>query len=216
MERRDAVEGSPATVSPTRPQRGLLTAAVLAGAFIVGAVAWSAVGAVEVSGPGTTLRMTDYAFSPSSLTWRVDERVTLTVVNDSGASPPKEHELMFGRDALSEPDPFGRPIPGDGFETPLLDGVAIELEGGGGLVMLMAPGSQLTGVAPQSVVEGAGMEMEMMDQFMAVFTGGGELTMSFVVPDRPGEWEFGCFAQGGQHYLNGMRGSVTILPAEGS
>lgn len=192
----------------------MLLSGILAVALILGAVVWSAVGAAALAGKETTLSMTDYAFSPSNLTWRAGERVTLRVVNDSAASPAKEHELMFGRDARSEPDPFGRLLPGDGFETPLLEGVAIELESGSGLNMLMAPGSQLTGVDPQSVVEGGAMEMEMMDQFMAVFGGDGTLTMSFVVPDRPGEWEFGCFAQGGQHYLNGMRGTVTILPAE--
>ena len=33
-------------------------------------------------------------------------------------------------------------------------------------------------------------------------------TISFVVPDRPGTYEFGCFATG--HYKAGMKGSLTI------
>lgn len=192
-------------------RRGLLGSAALAALLLIAWTTWP--GRTPPAGPGTTIVMSDYAFSPDRLTWRVGERVTLSVVNRSQAKPPRPHELMFGRYPMKEEGPFG-PLQGDGFDEPLLGGVAIELQGGGGLTMLMTPGSQLSGVDPSSLLAPGGMAMEMdMDQFMAVFPPDATLTFSFVVPDRPGEWEFGCFAQDGQHYLNGMRGRVTVLPA---
>ena len=54
-----------------------------------------------------------------------------------------------------------------------------------------------------------------MDQFMAVLADGGVLQISFVVPDEPGVWEYGCFAQNGQHYLNGMGGTIEIVGRAG-
>jgi hypothetical protein len=47
--------------------------------------------------------------------------------------------------------------------------------------------------------------------FMVELAANGASSISFVVPDRPGSWEYGCFAQTGEHYANGMRGEVTIV-----
>lgn len=197
--------------------RALLLALLAAVILVVASAAWSVTRAPGGDG-ATTVVMSDYAFSPSHLTWRVGERVTLTLLNDSQAQPPKPHEIMFGRGPRQEAGPFG-PVQGDGFDEPLLTGVALDLEGGGDLTMLMAPGSELRGADPQSLLApgAGGMGMgEMMDQFMAVFAPGGSLTFSFTVPDRPGEWRFGCFQQDGQHFLNGMAGTVTIRPGSSS
>lgn len=199
--------------------RGLVVAGLLAVLLIAASIAWSAASTPGAGEPGTTLVMTDYAFAPSRLTWRAGDRVTLTVLNRSQAQPPKGHEIMFGVGPMREEGPFG-PVQGDGFGTPLLDGVALEIEGGGGLSMLMTMGSEVTGLDPMMVLTPEAREMGMggmsMNQFMAELDPDGSLTFSFVVPDRPGEWEFGCFAQDGQHYLNGMRGTITILPASAS
>jgi len=190
----------------------LLASAALAVLLLAAWSVWP--GRTTAAGPGTSIVMTDYAFSPDRLTWQVGQRVTLSVVNRSQSNPPRAHELMFGRRPIEVSGPFGLG-PGDGFEDPLLGGVAIELLGGGGLTTLMTPGSELSGVDPASLLApGSGGQMPpRMDQFMGVLPPAASLTFSFVVPDRPGEWEFGCFAQDGQHYLNGMRGTVTIVPA---
>ncbi|MFW6204588.1 MAG: hypothetical protein ACOC96_06415, partial [Actinomycetota bacterium] len=60
--------------------------------------------------------------------------------------------------------------------------------------------------------EAAGGHGDDHHGFMVELEPAGRTTISFVVPDKPGEWEYGCFAETGQHYANGMRGTVTITP----
>lgn len=55
------------------------------------------------------------------------------------------------------------------------------------------------------------MDEMSMNSFMPVVGPKGYLKFSFVVPDKPGEWTIGCFQQSGQHYLNGMKGTVTVI-----
>lgn len=52
---------------------------------------------------------------------------------------------------------------------------------------------------------------EMSGNFMVVVQPGGSFTMTFTVPDNPGVWSYGCFQQTGEHFLNGMRGTVEVL-----
>lgn len=202
--------------------RSSLLAAVVAGTVLLGAsVAWSASRTPVVGGDAGryTIAMEDYAFSPSNLTWRAGETVELTIVNRSQSRPGKPHEIMFGRGPLREEGPFGV-VQGDGFNDPLLAGLAVELLGGSGVTMVMTGlETTLTGVDPAALMPpmGAGgmqpMRMGAVD-FMAVVDPGGSLTFRFTVPDRPGTWEFGCFQQDGQHYLNGMKGTVTVVAAD--
>ncbi|MFP5343973.1 MAG: hypothetical protein ACLGIJ_13800 [Candidatus Limnocylindria bacterium] len=193
--------------------RGLLVAALIALIAVVGALAWPGRDG-PVGRPGeSTIVMDDYSFSPRRLSWRAGERITLTILNRSSSQPGAAHEIMFGRWPLREDGILG-PVQGDGFEEQLLDGVTIELLAGDGVTMIMAETARLTGVDPMSLMP-PGMDMGPqamrpgMD-FMAVVSQRGSLTFRFQVPDRPGEWEFGCFAQDGQHYLNGMRGIITV------
>lgn len=217
LEPRHTHAGSGAMPKRTPGGRQLLVASLVAAALVAAGVAWSAAKTPPAGPTQTTIVMTDYQFSPNHLTWHVGDRVTLTVVNRSQAQPPKPHEIMFGRGPMQKDGPFG-PVQGDGFQTALLAGVAIDIQQGSDLTMLMAPGSQLSGVDPQSVLTPEARQMgmgEMMNQFMAVFSPGASLTLSFTVPDKPGDWEFGCFQQDGQHFLNGMHGTISILPAAG-
>jgi len=209
---------SPQTRSNSRLEtpvssRGLVLAAIIAAVAVVGAFVWPGRdGPVGRSGESTIV-MDDYWFSPNRLAWRAGETVTITVLNRSSSRPGAAHEIMFGRRPLREESPLG-PVQGDGFEEQLLDGVTVELLAGDGVTMIMAETARLTGVDPMSLMP-PGMDMGPqamrpgMD-FMAVVSQRGSLTFRFQVPDRPGEWEFGCFAQDGQHYLNGMRGIITV------
>lgn len=194
--------------------RGIIASAVVAGALAVGAYSWQQAGTPAAADGTFTIAMTDYRFSPASMVWRVGERVTITLVGKSEATPPKPHEFMIGRGPRTTQTVFG-PRQEDGFETPFFSGVTIEIVAGSGLQMLMPGEAILTGLSPaQIVAAGATGEMEMrgdMRGFMPLVGPRGSLTFSFIVPDKPGEWTYGCFQQTGQHFLNGMKGTVTIL-----
>lgn len=160
-------------------------------------------------GPGSVVVSgTDYAFSPSGLTWRVGERVTLTFENDSDGRPGKPHELMLGRRPVEEQTVFGKVFPG-GYETDFFEGVDVRLAHARKLAMLMPGDALVSGRMPP-------MDMGQMEMghgesgFMLLVKPGGTATISFVVPNKPGRWEFGCFQQSGQHYENGMHGLVTV------
>ena len=59
------------------------------------------------------------------------------------------------------------------------------------------------------------MDMEMDGEeghgFMAALTeGSDDITLTFTVPNEPGEWTIACFEDEGQHYDDGMKGKFTI------
>lgn len=194
--------------------RQILISGVAAAALIAGAYEWTRA-SVPPAPPGTfTIAMTDYAFTPNHMVWRVGDRVTITLVEKSQATPEKPHEFMVGRTPRTEETVFGIHQE-DGFETPFFSGVEIEIVSGAGLQMLMPGDAKLTGLAPMKVMSPGPMEMHHMEEmtgFMPLVGPKGNLTFSFIVPDKPGEWTYGCFQQDGQHFLNGMKGTITILP----
>jgi hypothetical protein len=196
------------------PRRGaaLVWSAVLATALTAGAYAWQLKHTPASIEQNYFLSMTDYGFTPAHMVWHVGDRVTITLLNQSDARPQKEHEFMVGRTPRTEETVFGLKQE-DGFETPFFPGVTIDVIAGSGLKMLMAGDAKLTGLSPMKVMAPGPMgPMEEMTGFMPLLGPHATLTFSFVVPDRPGEWIYGCFEQSGQHFLNGMKGTVTVLP----
>lgn len=194
--------------------RQVVASAVVAAVVVAGAYGWQRAGSLPTAEGAFTVAMTDYRFSPAKMVWRVGERVTITLVGRSEAIPPKPHEFMLGRIPRTAQTVFGLRQE-DGFETPFFSGVTIEILAGSELQMLMPGEAVLTGLSPAEIV--APGEMGMDEQrdtrsFMPVVGPRGSFTFSFIVPDKPGEWIFGCFQQSGQHFLNGMKGTVTILP----
>lgn len=194
--------------------RGLATAAGVAVLALAASALWTLAQAPGLGPSEYQIVMDDYSFSPNRLTWRAGDTVTLTVLNRSSSRPGVPHEIMFGRRPLQEDGTLG-PIQGDGFEEQLLDGATVELVSGDGVTMIMAETARLTGVDPMSLMPPdmnmAGGAMRPGMDFMAVVAARGSLTFRFQVPDRPGEWAFGCFQQDGQHYQNGMRGLVEVV-----
>ncbi|HEX6335938.1 MAG TPA: hypothetical protein VFZ85_03225 [Jiangellaceae bacterium] len=265
----------------------------VATAILIGA-SWSWVAADEdppyAQGSGAyVIRMSDYAFEPSDMEWRVGERVSLTFINDTVARPGRRHEFMMGRNPSHEETPFGTHYTG-GFEEDFFAGLSVELSNSEAVSMVMPSESELTGpdaggpfvmedmamdemdmggegamddeamddeamgqddehATNQDPMDGDAMEGDAMDMdgdhaeegdahteegdahadevmqdiggpegghaddhgFMIELDPTGATTISFVVPDKPGTWEYGCFAETGQHYANGMRGTVTIV-----
>lgn len=199
--------GAPLTV------RDLVVAALVAAAALTVLAAWGANSAPAGRTGEYTIVMDDYSFAPRRLTWRAGETVTVTVLNRSSSRPGKPHEIMFGRVPLREVGAFGS-VQGDGFEQQLLDGATVELLAGERVTMVMADTARLVGADPMSLMppgmDMSGQAMRMGMDFMAVVDPGGSLTFRVQVPARPGEWEFGCFQQDGQHYLNGMKGVLVV------
>src|SRR3546814_10943663 len=101
----------------------------------------------------------------------------------------------------------------DGFETAFFSGVTIEIVAGSGLQMLMPGEAVLTGLSPAEIVMPGEMEMDHagdMRGFMPLVGSRGNLTFSFTVPDKPGEWIYGCFQQDRQSVVQGKSVSVRV------
>lgn len=75
--------------------------------------------------------------------------------------------------------------PSEGFAQDVLAGITLDMTGGAGHMDGMGHG-------------GGGMRMNA----------GQAGTLAFVVPDRKGSYEFGCFVAG--HYEGGMKGTLVI------
>lgn len=196
------------------PGMALFRSIGLAAVLVVGIYVWQSHRAPAAAAGNYVITMDDYLYKPAHMIWHVGERITLTLVNHSESHPQKPHEFMVGRTPRTDETVFGVKQE-DGFETTFFSGMTLEILAGSGMKMLMAGDAKLTGLPPMQVTAPGPMDMDHMEEmtgFMPVFGKGATLTFSFVVPDRPGEWTYGCFQQSGQHFLNGMKGTITILP----
>lgn len=213
--------------------RQLFFSLVVVALVFAGVILWN-VARQPAEGPTSyRVSMTDYQFSPAQMTWRVGQKVTITLINESQSQPGKAHEFMVGRDPNMANTVFG-PQQEDGFATSPFTGVTVDLLSGRGLTQLDQGSARFVGLNPNKLLmpgaggmpgmpgmggmgggqgQGQGMGGMQMAGFMPVLAVGGQLTFSFTVPDKPGQWSYGCFQQSGQHFLNGMQGTVTILPA---
>lgn len=176
---------------------GLLAALVLAG------------GVVQAAEVKFDVAMTDYRFEPERITVRPGDTVTLVLLNKSR---DREHEFMVGR-KVEMGGPFGdRP---EGYEEDFFDGLQLEVLAADGVTMLMAGGAKLAGMGEMgggmAMSDMGGMEMGGGHGFMVQLKPGGRATIRFTVPaSRAGQWEIGCFAEDGQHYDEGMKGSFVV------
>ncbi len=132
-----------------------------------------------------TIEMTEFAFTPNLLEVQVGQEVIIHLTN-TGALV---HEFMVGRNIMLEgaaPSTFEHNM----FESqgPVMSGGSDEHDMGG------------MGGADHGFM-------------VSIPQGGEEMTMSFTVTaDMVGEWEIGCFADGGSHYIQGMTGKMIVTP----
>lgn len=117
-------------------------------------------------------------FTPTAITLRAGERVVISLRNNDSV----EHEFMAGRGGQA----------GVGYKEDLFSGIKPEI------------------VSPTKHDEG-GHSSSGGDhaKSVGIRLGPGETgTLSFVVPNKVGDHEFGCFVAG--HYESAMKGKLTI------
>lgn len=169
--------------------------AILVFGFILAGVIVAGCGPSAPAPLEMTIQMSEFAFTPNRIEAQVGQQVTLNLVNDGAL----EHEIMLGRNMMT--GDAGQP---NGFETD----------------MFMMANMQPTVTFGEGMAEGMDMgegEMGMTSGehsgYMVSLPGMGGQTaqMTFTVTeDMIGEWEFGCFAQEGTHYQQGMTGTMVV------
>ena len=148
----------------------------------------------------------DFYFDPNHMQWRVGDQITLHLMN---TSPNRPHEMWIGRGFDTTPTEFG-PI-ATGFHTDFWDGVHINILEAYHVSNWVTNKAIVTSqVSPTPwLVTGPGN-----GNFSPTLEPGGYVTWSFTVPNKPGRWMYGCFVQSFIHYVEGMRGTIDILPAQ--
>ncbi len=132
-----------------------------------------------------TIKMHEYAFTPSSIEVEVGQLVTLNLVNEGTL----EHEIMFGRQVKYENN---RP-----------NGYSVDMFMNGGV----HPEINTTSAMPEDEhsMEGHGGYMAYLGKT------GDSGTITFEVTEEMlGEWEMGCFELEGVHYDQGMHGTFIV------
>lgn len=148
-----------------------------------------------------TIEMTEFGYSPSVLEVSVGQEVTLHLINKGALA----HELMVGREVVVHD---GQPA---NYEHNMFEHVQPE-------VMMAEMDHEAGGDEHHMEVEDQHMdEHSSMDHgFMVSLSSGDpdqETTLTFTVTEEMvGEWEIGCFLDGGSHYHSGMVGKLIVNP----
>ncbi len=156
-----------------------------------------------------TIEMSEFAYSPDTIELKVGQEVTLRVVNVGAL----EHELMIGREVVTTDSGAPRMFREDFFE--------------GREPVIMASENEAEHADTNSEQgndhdeEGNDHDQEGESEhgnthgFMVSVPGNSqqEVTLTFTVTeDMVGEWQMGCFVDGGSHYAAGMVGKVVVTP----
>ena len=155
--------------------------------FLLLVLAALALAACSSSPPSAefTVEMTEFSFAPNTFEVQVGQEVTFHLINMGALN----HELMIGQQTMMMD---GAP---SGFEHNLFEGEEPMVMGGSDEHNMGAMG---------------GMDHGFM---VAVPKASEEVTMTFTVTeDMVGEWEIGCFTDGGSHFNQGMTGTLVVKP----
>ncbi len=165
--------------------------------------AWSRMfGKEHVQTRTTYIEQYDYGFHPRHITWRVGDTVTISLHN---ASPTHWHEMMIGRGFDDTPYVVG-PVHMQ-FGQDFWDGVHVTMSHAYKVDNFVPNKAVVTFVGPKPFATEGG-------NFSPTLEPGGSLDLTFTVPNKPGTWQYGCFVQQFMHYIAGMHGTITILPAK--
>ena len=132
-----------------------------------------------------TIEMTEFAFTPDTIEVQVGQKVVLHLTNEGALA----HELMIGRNVMMME---GAP---EGFEHNMFEKQGPEIMGGSDERDMGSMGGADHGF------------------MVSIPQGGEDTTLTFTVTeDMVGEWEIGCFSDGGSHYTQGMTGKFVVSP----
>ncbi|GAB4577366.1 MAG: hypothetical protein Fur0022_00970 [Anaerolineales bacterium] len=132
-----------------------------------------------------TVEMTEFAYTPNTIEVQVGQEVIIHMTNQGALS----HEFMIGRNMM------------------MMDGAPSTFETN----MFEKQGPVMSGGSNEH-------DMSSMDDpdhgfMVAISSGGEDTTMTFTATEEMvGEWEIGCFTDGGSHYLQGMTGKFIVNP----
>ena len=140
------------------------------------------------------IALEDFKFSVDDIVLEVGQKVRIVLTNESAT---EDHMLTMGNGVV-RPEGFA-----DGYMEDLFDGVEVEVIGPAKRVI--AGEAILTREGEVATKEGRG--------FMVLLEPSAESTIiEFIVPNKVGEWEFGCFEDDGDHHEKGMHGKLSIFP----
>ncbi len=153
-----------------------------------------------------TIEMTEFAYSPETIELSVGQEVTLHLVNNGAL----EHEVMFGQEVMMVD---GHPA---NFEHHLFEHEEPMVMGG---EEHADEGEHME--EGEHTEEGEHMEEDEHGHggddhgFMVSIPGNTNETKTItfaVTEEMVGEWEIGCFIDGGSHFEQGMVGKVVVTP----
>ncbi|PWI57819.1 hypothetical protein [Sulfoacidibacillus thermotolerans] len=179
----------------------LIGVAVLFGRFWIAGIFQKAFDRVPTQGTVHVFQF-DYAYEPRHITWRVGDRVTIALRN---MSDTHWHEMVIGRGYDTVPSAFGAIA--TQFKTDFWDGVPVRISNAHHVDNLVLNKARATFVGSKPNLATGG-------DFSPTLQPGGSINLTFTVPNKPGEWQYGCFVQQYMHYVAGMNGTITILPAK--
>ena len=161
----------------------------------------------------------DFNFNPSVIRVKAGQTVRFRLRNVGRHT----HEFMVGKEVKLEGDVSEPPEP-DFFEgimdirVEVIRGSAMpmgfgEEEGMEGMGMGEMGGMAMAEVPTGPGIHAEGMEVMEVHGSMIMMDPMSEVVIEFTVPeDKVGTWIFGCFAEDGLHYDDGMRGILIVEP----
>lgn len=146
----------------------------------------------------------DFYYVPNYLTWRVGDQMNVLWTNQS---TQRWHEWTIGRNPKTSTGLLGTQT-ADGWTDDFWNGVQVTLSDPYKVDNFVPNQALVTYKGPKSAYN-----ISDGGSFSPTLAPGGHILLSFVVPNKPGIWHYGCFVQDQEHYRLGMRGTIQILPA---
>lgn len=123
----------------------------------------------------------DFYFVPNYMTWRVGDRITLRLHNNSLT---RWHEMQIGRDVSTEKTIFGT-LTADGFNVDWWNGVHVIASHPYKIDNFATGKAIMTYEGPKDLFQ------VVSGGFSPTLEPGGNIDLTFTVPDKPGIWHYG-------------------------